>query len=230
MDILKTPHQKLLEEAGAIPASPGMAHTPKQMLMQESGVMPRFAGGGDVSGLPSVSFDARSIPNMTGTPGIGYEQGVQGAMARMQLEKELKNRARLRAGVSGMGMAIPGQHGVKMMPGEMDIGAKFPVGRGNLDISARRSINPIPGRGYDQGINAQYSMTFADGGAVQMSPQDMLAELIYRGQTPQYFALGGQVENIPQEIFNAQPTQPLPQGDMMATGLGVLPFLKPYQT
>lgn len=200
MDILKTPHQKLLEEAGATPASPGMVHTPKQMLMQESGIMPRFAGGGNVSGLPNVSFDARSIPNMTGTPGIGYEQGVQGATARMQLEKELKNRARLRAGISGMGMAIPGQQGVKMMPGEMDIGAKFPVGPGNLDISARRSINPIPGRGYNQGINAQYSMPFANGGAVQMSPEDMMAELIYGGQTPQRFATGGQPKQMSPEF------------------------------
>lgn len=195
MDILKTPHQKLLEEAGATPASPGMVHTPKQMLMQESGIMPRFADGGNVSGLPNLSFDVRSIPNMAGTPGIGYEQGVQGATARMQLEKELKNRARLRAGISGMGMAVPGQQGVKMMPGEMDVGAKFPIGPGNLDISARRSINPIPGRGYNQGINAQYSMPFADGGSVQMSPEDMMAELIYSGRLPEYFAKGGTVNS-----------------------------------
>lgn len=52
MDILKTPHQKLLEEAGATPASPGMVHTPKQMLMQESGIMPRFADGGAVQMSP----------------------------------------------------------------------------------------------------------------------------------------------------------------------------------
>jgi hypothetical protein len=49
MDILKTPHQKLLEEAGAIPASPGMVNTPEQMLMQQSGIMPQFADGGMVS-------------------------------------------------------------------------------------------------------------------------------------------------------------------------------------
>jgi hypothetical protein len=115
MDILKTPQQKLLEEAGAIPASPGMVHTPKQMLMNESGIMPRFA----------------------------------------------------------------------------------------------------------------------DGGQVQMSPEVMLAELIQSGQIPQYFAAGGQVENMSPELFNAiygaPQTQP-PKSDMMAAGLGVLPFLKPYQT
>ena len=52
MDILKTPQQKLLEEAGAVPASPGMVHTPQQMLMQESGIMPRFADGGSVQMSP----------------------------------------------------------------------------------------------------------------------------------------------------------------------------------
>jgi hypothetical protein len=119
MDILKTPQQKLLEEAGAVPASPGMVHTPQQMLMQESGIMPRFA----------------------------------------------------------------------------------------------------------------------DGGEVQMSPEVMLAELIQSGQMPQYFALGGQVENMSPELVNAiygayqaQPTEQPPENDMMAAGLGVLPFLKPYQT
>lgn len=48
MDILKTPHQKLLEEAGALPATPGMVNTPQQMLMQQSG-MPQFAEGGSIS-------------------------------------------------------------------------------------------------------------------------------------------------------------------------------------
>jgi hypothetical protein len=116
--------------------------------------------------LPDISLSARDLPNMTGQPGVGYMQTPQGAMARLQMEKELE-KARLRAGVSGVAMSIPGMHGVKTMPGQMDVGANIPVGRGNLDISARRSINPIPGRGYDQGINAQYSMKFAEGGEVK---------------------------------------------------------------
>jgi len=115
--------------------------------------------------MPDVSLETKDIPSQTGMPGVGYMQAPQGAMARLKMEKELE-KARLRAGVSGMAMAIPGMHGVKTMPGEMDIGANFPVGRGNLDISARRSINPIPGRGHEQGINAQYTMPFAGGGKV----------------------------------------------------------------
>lgn len=46
MDLLKTPHQMLQEEAGLAPATPGMVNTPKQMLIQESGIMPRMANGG----------------------------------------------------------------------------------------------------------------------------------------------------------------------------------------
>ena len=48
MNLLKTPHQKMLEEAGASPLqTPGMLNTPKQMLFQESGLMPKFAKGGN---------------------------------------------------------------------------------------------------------------------------------------------------------------------------------------
>jgi hypothetical protein len=49
MELLKTPHQMLLEEAGQTPASQSMLNTPKQMLMQESGIMPHFAQGGSLS-------------------------------------------------------------------------------------------------------------------------------------------------------------------------------------
>lgn len=47
MNILKTPHQMLLEEAGAqIPANTGMLKTPQQLLMEESGLPQKFAEGG----------------------------------------------------------------------------------------------------------------------------------------------------------------------------------------
>ena len=49
MNILKTPQEKLLEEAGAMPATPGMLKTPQQLLMHESGIMPRFSNGGSTS-------------------------------------------------------------------------------------------------------------------------------------------------------------------------------------
>jgi hypothetical protein len=132
--------------------------------MYAQGGLVHLAEGGSV--MPNMSLSAREIPNMTGQPGVGYMQTPAGAMMRLQMEKEME-LARLRAGISGMGMAIPGQHGVRMMPDKMDIGANIPLGRGNLDISANRSITPIPGRGYDQGINARYTMPFAEGGAAK---------------------------------------------------------------
>lgn len=52
MNILKTPHEKLMEDAGMAPASPGMLNTPKQMLLQESGIVPKMADGGQVQMSP----------------------------------------------------------------------------------------------------------------------------------------------------------------------------------
>jgi hypothetical protein len=47
MNLLKTPHQMLLEEAGTeIPSTNGMLKNPHQLLMEESGMPQQFAGGG----------------------------------------------------------------------------------------------------------------------------------------------------------------------------------------
>jgi hypothetical protein len=46
IDLLKTPHQKLLEEAGINPDTPGMLKTPKQFLFEEMGMVPKLAEGG----------------------------------------------------------------------------------------------------------------------------------------------------------------------------------------
>jgi hypothetical protein len=46
MNLLKTPKEKLMEEAGANPATPGWLNTPKQMLNQEAGITPAMADGG----------------------------------------------------------------------------------------------------------------------------------------------------------------------------------------
>lgn len=46
MNLLKTPQEKLLEEAGMTPASPGMLNTPRQMLYEESGITPNFLANG----------------------------------------------------------------------------------------------------------------------------------------------------------------------------------------
>lgn len=49
MNILKTPQQKLLEEMGVAPATPGYLKTPKQLLLEEARVSPiQYADGGMV--------------------------------------------------------------------------------------------------------------------------------------------------------------------------------------
>jgi len=54
MNILKTPQEKLMEDAGMAPSSPGMLNTPKQMLMQEVGLVPHLAKGGQPEQSMSV--------------------------------------------------------------------------------------------------------------------------------------------------------------------------------
>jgi len=50
MNFLKTPQQKLMEEAGMTPASPGMLKTPQQAMLEEAGMQPKFfSGGGSTS-------------------------------------------------------------------------------------------------------------------------------------------------------------------------------------
>jgi len=67
MNILKTPQQKLLEEAGATPASPGMLKTPHQLLLEESGAMPAlFADGGQVNEISPEDMLATMVA-------LGYE-------------------------------------------------------------------------------------------------------------------------------------------------------------
>ena len=54
MDLLKTPHQMLLEEAGAkIPTTNGLLKTPQQRLMEETGLPQKLAAGGQ----PQMSVD-----------------------------------------------------------------------------------------------------------------------------------------------------------------------------
>jgi hypothetical protein len=64
MNILKTPREKLLEEAGATPKSVGMVRTPQQMLLQESGIMPRFSNGGNINPADMRAEIAVGQPNV----------------------------------------------------------------------------------------------------------------------------------------------------------------------
>ena len=175
------------------------------------------AEGGSTNDLPNVSLDVRSLPNMTGQPGVGYMQTPQASMARMQLEKQFDDII-ARAGVSGMAMAVPGQHGVKTMPGQMDIGANMPVGPGRLDISANRSINPMPGRGHQQGINARYTIPFAEGGLVEyLAKGGKVPEAIVKA-----YKLFRTKANKPDELYPlfVNANKPVPMGEWVNAEVG----------
>lgn len=72
MDILKTPHEKLMEEAGVNPATPGWLNTPKQMLNQEAGITPAFAKGGHLS---PADMQAELIANNRVPPRFQFSEG-----------------------------------------------------------------------------------------------------------------------------------------------------------
>jgi hypothetical protein len=57
MDLLKTPHQLLLEEQGADVDGGGLLLTPKQMLMEESGILPHFSQGKKVTPLKHMQAE-----------------------------------------------------------------------------------------------------------------------------------------------------------------------------
>jgi hypothetical protein len=66
MDLLKTPKQLLMEDAGMHPHSEGLLMTPQQKLMQETGVLPRFAKGKRV--LSPEDMKAEIFVSKTASP------------------------------------------------------------------------------------------------------------------------------------------------------------------
>jgi hypothetical protein len=87
MNLLKTPHQLLLEEAGATPASPGLLHTPKQMLMQEAGMTPKFAGGGKIGNLAKFLSESK-IPQRLYHGTTASEEKGDKALSQLKQSKE----------------------------------------------------------------------------------------------------------------------------------------------
>lgn len=63
MNPLKTPQQKLMENAGVTLGSPGMLKNQQQMLLEQSGILPKFSKGKKVK-KPSVKdMEAELIVN-----------------------------------------------------------------------------------------------------------------------------------------------------------------------
>ena len=141
----------------ALTGAPAVTYQPSKYFGEVQNKQPTF----------NTSAHVMPIASLSGMPGMGYMPAPVGGLARLQLQQELADQARLRAAVTGTAMAIPGQHGVKMMPGQIETGYNTPVGKkGNLDVGAFRTINPIPGKGHIQGFNARYTMKFKKGGSV----------------------------------------------------------------
>jgi hypothetical protein len=105
-----------------------------------------------------------AIPGSANPLNSGMPPGVA---ARMQLEKSM-GPGQARMGASGVGMALPNQPGVKMMPGQVNVGYNMPLGQGNLDISAQRDINKQrPGMPQNYAANVNYTLPFAAGGYIK---------------------------------------------------------------
>lgn len=61
MNPLKTPKEKIMEDAGMVPASPGMLKTPRQMLIAETNLVPRLAKGRKVKKMSPKDMEAELV-------------------------------------------------------------------------------------------------------------------------------------------------------------------------
>jgi hypothetical protein len=150
--------------------------------------------------LLKLELMAQSLSKRPGEEYFGMSV-PQGAFGRVGASTDLDENSRLRAGLSGIAMALPGQHGVRTMPGSMDVGYNTQAGPGNLDLSAFRSINSMPGRGHAQGLNARYTIPFAQGGDVGHLGGYSDGGRLLKGPGD------GMSDNIPATISNKQPAR-----------------------
>ena len=151
--------------------------------------------------LIELELMAQSLKPMPGSEYTGSQYAPQGAFGRIGASTGIDENSRLRAGLSGMAMAMPGQQGVKTMPGAMDVGYSTQAGPGNLDLSAFRSINPMPGRGHAQGVNARYTIPFAQGGGIANLGGYSDGGQLLKGPGD------GMSDHIPAKIGDAQPAR-----------------------
>ena len=128
MNILKTPHEMLMEEAGMAPASPGMLNTPHQMLMQESGVVPHMAHGGQptmsIQDMLAHLVNQGVLPKHYAPGGMVKNIALQSAIAAPLMSDEL----------SEIGHDIKNE---KYLPAAMKSGA--------VGYSAFAPFNPLTG-------------------------------------------------------------------------------------
>lgn len=91
MDFLKTPHQMLLEEAGAkTPNTDGMLKTPQQMLLEETGLPQKFAPGGKVNALANLAkfLEGSKVPQRLYHGTTASEKGGAEALQQLKQSRE----------------------------------------------------------------------------------------------------------------------------------------------
>ena len=155
-------------------------------------------------------------------------QMPQGAYGRVSATKILDDDSSLRAGLSGIAMAQPNKHGVTTIPGNIDVGYNKRFGDGNVDLSAFRSINPMPGRGHAQGLNARYTLPFAEGGVASST----LPAYGLNNINPTVFEAVG---NAMSQVGNVQPqssapvqAQAVPQAPLPQYTMATNPAVRAY--
>ncbi len=88
MNLLKTPNQMLLEEAGSkAHTSEEMLKTPQQLLMEESGLPQQFAGGGKIGKLAEFLANSK-IPQKLYHGTAASEKGGSEALTKLKPSKE----------------------------------------------------------------------------------------------------------------------------------------------
>ena len=153
----------------------------------------RFAKGGDVEekGVDfsylvtpegHKEYDPRFMPFQLDNKPL---TAPQMALLRLQAEKEL-GEGKLRAAIMGNLVAVPGERGVRGMPGNYEVGYNTPAGIGNLDISAIRAMRGTPDGKVPYGVNASYTIPFAQGGIAHFDGADGSQV----EETPRDFTLG----------------------------------------
>lgn len=276
----------LLEEAGAIPATPGMVNSGQQMLLQKSGIMPQFAPGGKVvsglakfleeSKIPQRLYHGTTASEEKGAKALSQlKQSKEGALGSgvymtpnpefasqyaneaggyvMPVHTNLRNPLEIHStsGVGGNGdpmklalmqLGVPeakaekiiedayekrGYIGKEVMSRAQKQGYDGIAQYRDGNLNEVVSYNPynIKSATGNSGEFNPYDprLSKAEGGHIEISPQDMLAELLVNNYEPQQFAAGGKVASDEQlmAIIEMAKRQPgfLKKGAAKALGL-----------
>ena len=184
----------------------GFAHDPVHNAMMKArseGILERYQSGkkGELSPEEEEVLKIRAMV-MAGNPKYDPRymplrlddrplSPIQAAMMRLQADKQI-GEGNARAGISALAAALPNRQGVTAIPGAYDVGYNTPVGPGNLDVSAFRAMRGMPDGKVPYGVNARYSIPFAEGGITSIPRFD--GEDGSQVETPSWNPESGQVK------------------------------------